>query len=69
MKLDKHCSVSGIFVHCGIPAFIELQRKYFTNYIYRLQSSSNSNILSSVPLFHLSGPAGLIVYTVANDIT
>ena len=57
MKLDKHCSASEMFVHYGIPAFGELQRKHITNFIHRLQSSSNSIImsvvLSSVPLSSL----------------
>ena len=49
MELD-----SEMFVHYGIPAFGELQRKHIKNFIHRLQSSSNSIImsvvLSSVPL-------------------
>jgi len=57
VKLDSHCSVSGTFVQYGIPAFGELQNKHITNFIYRLQSSSNSIImsavLSSVPLSSL----------------
>jgi len=60
MKLVKHCSASEMFVHYGIPTFDELQRKHITNFIYRLQSSSNS-ILSS-------GATGLILYRLANDI-
>jgi len=36
MKLDKHCSASEMFVHYGIPAFGELQRKHTTNFIRRL---------------------------------
>jgi len=46
-----------MFVHYGIPAFGELQRKPIINIIYRLQSSSNSIImnvsLSLVPLSSL----------------
>ena len=57
MKLDKHCNASETFVHNGIPAFGELQRKHITNFIHGLQSSSNSIImsvvLSSVPLTSL----------------
>jgi len=57
MKLVKHCSASEMFVHNGIPAFDELQRKHITNFIHRLQSSSKSIImsvvLSFVPLSHL----------------
>ena len=57
MKLDKHCSASEMSVHYGISAFGELQRKHITNIIHRLQSSSNSIImsvvLSSVPLSSL----------------
>jgi len=53
MKLDKQCSASEMFVHNGIPAFGELQKKHITNFIHRLQSNSNSIIiivvLSSVP--------------------
>ena len=33
LKLDKQCSTSGMFVHYGIPAFGELQRKHITNFI------------------------------------
>ena len=57
MKLDKHCSASEMFVHCGLPAIGELQRKHITNCIHRLQSSSNiiimSVVLSSLPLSSL----------------
>jgi len=57
MKLDKHCSASEMFVHCGLPAFGELHRKHITTCIHRLQSSSNiiimSVVLSSVPLSSL----------------
>ena len=46
-----------MFLHYGMPAFGELQRKHITNVIHRLQSSSNSIImsvvLSSVPLSSL----------------
>jgi len=72
MKLDNYCSASEMFVHYGIPAFGELQRKHITNFIHRLQSSSNSCIMSvnclifcSVVLSYL----GLLVYyTLQNDI-
>jgi hypothetical protein len=56
-KLDKHFSAGGIFVHNDISSFGELERKYITPFIYRLQSSSKSIImnvvLSSVPLSSL----------------
>ena len=61
IKLDQHCSVSEIVCslwHIGILAFGELLRKHITNYISRLQSSSNSItmsvVLSSVPLSSLT---------------
>jgi len=67
MKLDKQCTASGMFVHYGIPAIGELQRKHITNVTNRLQSSSNniitSAVLSSVPLSFLSLATGLIFYT------
>ena len=51
MQLDKHCSASEMFVHYGIPAFGELQKKHLTNFIRRVQSSSNSIIMSVVLSF------------------
>jgi len=32
MKLDQHCSASGMFVYYDIPAFGELQRKHITTF-------------------------------------
>ena len=32
-KVDKHCSASGMFDHCGIPDFGELQKKHIKHYV------------------------------------
>ena len=36
MKLDKHCTASGMFVRYDIPGFGELQRKHITICVYRV---------------------------------